>query len=390
MLDRGANINLCDARGDSPLHLIARNRAADDDLVRLAVGRGARVTATNLRSETPLHAAMMRQQHDHTRWDEVSVILLAETLVALGADITARTADGSTPLHLAAENTELEDDDIQRLIALGADPSAADAVGRLPLHRHILGGRCHWLWRDRLCQGVRLADDPYLDALPRYHWNKVWLPGRTSDDDPAAEAVELAKLLARYPGILTARDVAGWSALHWAAVTGQDTVLLALLEAGADVNAAATDGVTPLAAVAGSPVGQLSTVRLLLDHGADVRRHRADGTSVLHAAIRCRPKQQELVALLIQHGADVNARDAAGDEPLHVALRTRASLPVLRLLLEAGADARAKDAQGRTPMDLADVTRAKNLGGFGSFIFPGSPTAHDPTLDLIRRHAEKP
>jgi ankyrin repeat protein len=55
-----------------------------------------------------------------------------------------------------------------------------------------------------------------------------------------------------------------------------------LLERGADVNARAKDGLTPLHAA--SSFAELAAVRLLLEHGADVKAEDNHGRTSLHAA----------------------------------------------------------------------------------------------------------
>jgi ankyrin repeat protein len=58
---------------------------------------------------------------------DVSTLLKAQP-----AARDARTAQGSTPLHLAATNPDLTA--LKALLAAGADPNARDAEGATPLH----------------------------------------------------------------------------------------------------------------------------------------------------------------------------------------------------------------------------------------------------------------
>ena len=67
---------------------------------------------------------------------------LVETLVALGADVSARNRRGAEPLHYAADGRPGSDDWAQRevicyLVEAGADPNAIDKSGVAPLHRAV-------------------------------------------------------------------------------------------------------------------------------------------------------------------------------------------------------------------------------------------------------------
>jgi ankyrin repeat protein len=68
---------------------------------------------------------------------------LAESLVAKGADVSARNRRGAQPLHYAADggpdieppNAGMQGEVIAYLIAAGANPNALDNSGVAPLHR---------------------------------------------------------------------------------------------------------------------------------------------------------------------------------------------------------------------------------------------------------------
>ncbi len=74
-----------------------------------------------------------------------------------------------------------------------------------------------------------------------------------------------------------------------------------MLERGADVNARAKDGQTPLHRASDS--GAPEVVRLLLEHGADVEAKDNIGETALQCAGRSRGRKEEIVTLLRQHGA---------------------------------------------------------------------------------------
>lgn len=94
------------------------------------------------------------------------------------------------------------------------------------------------------------------------------------------------------------------------------------------------------------------TVRALLEEGADVNAAQADGMTALHWAAE--HGDAELAATLVHAGAYLEATTRIGDyTPLHLAARA-GSGAVVEVLLEAGADlAAATGASGATPLHFA-------------------------------------
>ena len=112
----------------------------------------------------------------------------------------------------------------------------------------------------------------------------------------------VADLLRADGSLATAWTDDGFTALHLACFFGTSDVVLALVDAGADLNVASRNpmGVRPInSAAAGDQA--LDSVRVLLDHGADVDGRQTSGHTALDEAhIR---EDHELIALLVDRGA---------------------------------------------------------------------------------------
>jgi ankyrin repeat protein len=74
----------------------------------------------------------------------------------------------------------------------------------------------------------------------------------------------------------------GWTALHYAALIGNDDIVRMLLEASAYIDAESPNGTTPLMMAAGA--GRVTTVKLLLDEGADASLKNGVGMNALDFA----------------------------------------------------------------------------------------------------------
>jgi len=190
---------------------------------------------------------------------------------------------------------------------------------------------------------------------------------------------KIAAILAADPTQLNAKDKLGNTPLHWAAFHGNLPAVKALIDAGADVKAKnnygafyqgsmthqdpvfllqvhginAADmqnGYTPLdLSLFASRHKEI--VDLLLAKGADVNAQASSGaTPLFWAVIR---DQKDDVLTLLSHGANVNLADAYGDTILDIALQAQFGA-LVPILVEHGADVNAKDQSTQRPLDYAN------------------------------------
>jgi ankyrin repeat protein/beta-lactamase regulating signal transducer with metallopeptidase domain len=123
------------------------------------------------------------------------------------------------------------------------------------------------------------------------------------------------------------------NALYEAAGQGDIAEIDALLQSGADVNAALSGDGSPLIAAARN--GRVEVVRHLLDRGADANMAvLGDASPLIEAA---RTGSTAIVALLLDRGADVN-RGVPGDGNALIMAAREGEIAVVRLLVERGAN----------------------------------------------------
>jgi|TARA_B100000929_G_scaffold198586_1_gene157660 ankyrin repeat protein len=116
------------------------------------------------------------------------------------------------------------------------------------------------------------------------------------------------------------RDATGATALHWAALGGQDHIVKLLIDTEADVNVAESgSGMSPLHGVA--RWNRLTTAKLLLANGAKVDvRDRFGRTPLFDAMVKNR---FEMIDLLLGSSVDLSARNNEGQTPLDWAIAHR-------------------------------------------------------------------
>lgn len=216
LLGRGLDVAAVDADGATPLHALAeRPTIAPEEpaaILDALLGHGAAIDGRDATGATALHLATQRD-----------TTIVAGLLLDRGADLEARTEDGSTPLLTAGEHEEM----LALLLGRGADRTAARHDGRTALHQAAATGRP---------ETIRLLLDAGLDANARDVAGVTPLELAVQGDDAAAR---IEPLLAAGADA-RAGNAAGLTPLHVAALAGAGSVVERLIAAGADVNARTT------------------------------------------------------------------------------------------------------------------------------------------------------
>jgi uncharacterized protein len=295
-------------------------------------------------------------RRSHVRWPTIVAVLFASSVGASAAatsivdvvksadraalrtllqrkpDVNAPEVDGTTALHWAAYQGDLETTDL--LLRAGANPRIVNRYGVTALSLAVE-------------RGVATVVERLLRAGADA--NAV-LPGGETVLMTAARAghADVVKLLLSKGASPNAREATrGQTALMWAATEGHAAVIRTLVEAGAEIDARShgpttapsyenyspvsvyrnyarrgrIDAFTPLLFAARA--GRIEAIDALIGLGANPNDSAEDGTSALMLAII--NMQWEAAAMLLEKGADPN-NTALGWTPLHQVARSR-SLP---------------------------------------------------------------
>jgi ankyrin repeat protein len=283
----------------------------------------------------------------------------ALALIAGGADISARSAGGFTPLLFAVRHNQLPM--LRTLVAAGANvndtlPGGMSALSLAALNAHYELGV--WL----LEQGADPnASDQGWTALHQLVWarrpnlgfnNPAPIPtGLVSD-------LNFVEALAMHGADLDARETK-----EPRGADGSGT-------GGGYRNVLNRVGATPFLLAAKAVDVEL--MELLVQLGADPLLSNEDGTTPLMVAAGVgiwavgespgtNAEALDAVKLMLELGDTVTAVDANGDTALHGAV-IRGSEPLVRFLLEQGADLEAVNEKGWAPLTIAEGVFYSNTG----------------------------
>jgi ankyrin repeat protein len=184
--------------------------------------------------------------------------------------------------------------------------------------------------------------------------------GATEDIFAAAivgQTDKVAAFLKQDPKLINARDSGGRTALHWAALYGQEKVMELLLAEKADVNSLDEDGFTPLHWAA--TFNQSDAVKVLLANKADtnLKVPKYGWTALRLTVIHGHMAAAEA---LLNGGADPNVKDEENIPLLHQAV-IRGKKEMVELLLDKKADVNTKDSEGETALDEAQEQGNKEI-----------------------------
>ena len=353
LLGAGADINITNNNGETSLLWAAGNNKTE--AMKLLIEAGANLNIANNNGETPLHLATRNSETEAmkllagaganlniTNIDGNTPLLLAaihdrlevmKLLMGAGANLNIADNNGNTPLHLAAINGRPEA--MKFLAEAGANLNIANNSGNTPLHVTAINGRPE-VMKLLMAMGVDLNIANKYSNAP-LHLAAMY--GRP----------EAMKFLAEAGANLNIADNNGDTPLHLAAINSRAEAMKLLLEMGADPNIPNNNGALPLHLAAIH--GRLEAMKLLLEMGADPNITDSNGNTPFHlAAINGRP---EAMKLLMEIGADPNISNNNGETPLHLAAINN-RLEEARFLVQYGADVNATDKYGNTPFQRAE------------------------------------
>jgi ankyrin repeat protein len=313
--------------------LLEAVRAGDRDRVQQLLRSGADVNARTEDGTTALmHATAVGDSK------------LVRMLLDHKADVNARNKAGAVPLLWAAGDGEK----VRALLGRGADVNARPDSGRTPLMIAV--------GSPGAARVVKLLIEKGADA--RYDHQGFTVLMAAAEGGAGA----VVRLLLEKGADAKAKNRVGWTALHAAAVAGDRDAAEALLARGADVNARETlQGRSPMLWAAAG--GRTDLVKLFLDRGGDAKaRETFTGTTALICAAASGRGDPELVGLLLEKGADAGVKDDHGDSAVDWA-RRRGGRKVVQALEQKGARGRANDEPQEPPRRMGDDnTVAKAVG----------------------------
>jgi ankyrin repeat protein len=212
----------------------------------------------------------------------------------------------AAPIHDAANKGDVKK--IAEILA--ADPTqlnAKDKLGNTPLHWAAFHGQL---------AAVKALLDAGADVKAKNNYG-AFTPGDLAGALSSASGTHQDPVFILQSHGVNAQDMQnGYTALDLALFANKHKEIVdLLLEKGADVNARAASGSTPLFFAVLRD--QKDDVLTLLAKGANVNIPDAWGDTILDLALRAQFSQ--LIPILVEHGADVNAQDQSTMRPINYA-----------------------------------------------------------------------
>ena len=328
LIEHGAQID--GRRGYTASLLTEALRSGHSGVVAVLLEKGVDPNVTDHGGQTPLMLAT-------SNGDKRSI----RVLLAAGADVSVSHYSGSA----LARAVRAGDIDIVRLLlSVGANPEEIDRSGKTLIYRAVENGQAEIAallksngsahektngdsngWSNDLFRALTRGEFKTLQHLLDL--------GITPDERDAKGRTLLTRVCTQ-----------NYSSLH---PMPAFHVARALVDSGADVNAADRYGLTPLMNAAGS--GALDIAALLVSSGARVDAATEDGQTAL--MIAAGKGHREIAALLLDAGANPNARTRRkmnNTYPLDGAVQS-GDPELLEMLFDGGA---VIDEQGRDKGDL--------------------------------------
>ena len=271
LLKAKVDINALDTEGLSSLHWAAIIGNAEVTKLLISEGANIEIKGTIFKSSPLLFAC----QNGRTK--------IVETLLENGADINAKSSNGTRAIHFAAQSGKTEI--VKILLQKGLDINCKNDDGETPLYYAM-----------------------YVRYFPL--------------GCKATHALKMTKFLIKSGAKIDEATVSKETPLTHAITKANVGVVKLLISYGANVNRIRDSDSTPLHYAARCYHRKTEIIKILIDNGADVNAlYKNLKISALHyVAASCSSKA---VKLLLESGADPEMRNVLGLTPFDIALRCR-------------------------------------------------------------------
>lgn len=348
LLTHGADCNLSDANGWTPLHFLVSKMKCDIETLKLLLSEGADPNAKNHDGNTPLHLAASDQSSD-----EVVSILLDHKADLEVKNNKGRTAFLESIMHIAYGNGGKM---YVKLIEAGANVHAVDYEGFTAMHISLIE-----LSAESTVLGYLAARGVDARRTDNSGNTLLHVIANRTGNCPMKEQTELLLDQIIQLGVPpSAKNHAGQTVLHFAFGTmrylhhfpGQSAMLDFFLgpRCNLSVDDGDNNGARPIHLT--SSMSESLTLRLL-GLGANPSVLTSKGQSPLMMA--CASRASNIVGLLVDlynergESAYIHCTDHTGRSALHFACRSGRPESV-KILLAAGANPNLKDDRGLTPL----------------------------------------
>lgn len=274
-------------------------------------------------------------------------------LISGGADVNARSVDGTTALHWAVYRKDLEL--VKILLAEDADPNLRNDYGATPMI--VASEHGNYPIMQALVDAGGDVESPNSEGQ-----TLLMAAARTGNTDTAS------LLLNKSAEVNARENWGGQTALMWASSQRQPDMVRLLIQHGADVDARGKDHDWP------RWVTSEPRVKPLDDGGY---------TPLLYAA---REGCERCVAALLDGGAKINLTDLWGQTPLLMAT-LNLHYDTAALLIERGADINRWDWWGRTALYNAIDLHLMTSSSRGDLPSSDKLTAMDIARTLLEQGA---
>jgi ankyrin repeat protein len=211
-------------------------------------------------------------------------------------------------------------------------------------------------------------------------WATTLLEAAKSNDSAAALA------LVKDKADVNAAESDGTTPLHYAVYHNDVALVDSLLKAGAKASVSNKYGSTPLgeAAVWGNP----EVIEKLLKAGAAVDQGNADGQTPLMTLART--SNIEAAKILIKHGANVNAVEHWHEQTPLIMAAAESQPAMVKLLLEHGAKVDSRSLVNHWTRMVTAEPRAqmREVGGFTPMLYAARQGCLDCVRLLVEHHAD--